>query len=75
VVDATFISVATPYGASVLEPVVPVPARFSVSDVMEIVTVAPAAEIIVTTEPIGKATDEFAGTVTVEVDVTYTCLP
>jgi hypothetical protein len=39
VVEVSFTAVATPYSASVLDPVVPGPAKYIVSVVMAIVTV------------------------------------
>jgi len=68
VVEVSLTAVAIPNGARVLEPVVPGPARFMVSVVIAIVIVAPDPAINVTAEPIGNATDEFAGMVTVLVD-------
>jgi hypothetical protein len=53
VVAATLTAVAIPYAASVREPVVPVPPRYIVSEVIAIVTVAPAAAINAILVPIG----------------------
>jgi hypothetical protein len=66
VVAATLTAVAIPYAARVLDPVVPVPARYMVSVVMAIVVVValgpPMNAIAV---PIGYATLELAGMVIV----------
>jgi hypothetical protein len=63
-VESTLTAEATPFAASVLDPVDPVPAKISVSDVMAIVTVL-TRFIKSTTVPIGYETLEFAGMVNV----------
>ena len=65
-VDVNFIAVATPFAASVREPVVPAPARRIVSVVMAMV-ITPAAFWLmnVTAVPTGKATEPLAGMVKV----------
>ena len=69
-VAVTLTAVAIPNAARVLEPVVPVPARYIVSDVIAIVTVTPVSAINPMVVPIGYATVALAGIVTVEVAVT-----
>ena len=62
----TLIAVAMPFAASVLDPVVPAPAKRIVSLVIAIViTPAPFWLMNVTAVPIGNATLELAGTVQV----------
>jgi hypothetical protein len=66
VVAATLTAVAIPWAANVLEPVVPVPARYIVSVSMAIVAVValgPAMNVRVV--PIGYATEALAGIVIV----------
>ena len=63
-VDATFNAVAMPFAASVRLPVLPEPARVSVSDVIAIVTVL-MAFTNVRHVPMGYATELFAGMVNV----------
>lgn len=76
----TFIAVATPLAASVLEPVVPAPARTRVSVVIAIVSVpADVSFTNVIAVPIGYATEAFAGIVHVRAvtsaDGWYICFP
>jgi hypothetical protein len=71
-VAATFMIVATPCGASVLDipaPPVPDPAKSRVSVVIAIVTVAPDPATNTMVVPISSGTDEFAGMVTVLLEV------
>ena len=64
-VEVTLSAVAMPHGASVLVPVKAVPIIVSVSVVMAIVIVVPAAPATnIIAEPIGKAVVPFAGIVT-----------
>lgn len=59
-------AVATPYAASVFEPVVPAPAIRNVSLVIAMVIAPEEPEFTnVTAVPIGNATDALAGMVTV----------
>ena len=79
-VEVILIAVATPFAASVREPVVPAPARRIVSVVMAIVTVpAPFWLMNVNAVPIGYATVPFAGIVNVRAVVSAEgcrmCLP
>ena len=60
-------AVAIPKGASVLEPVVPGPARYMVSEVIAIVTVAPEPATKTIVAPTGIAIVALAGIVTVRV--------
>lgn len=64
-VEAILIMVHIPFDASVLDPVVPVGAQFNVSVVIAIVQLFPLLFMIVTTDPIGNATELFAGIVSV----------
>jgi hypothetical protein len=70
-----FMAVAIPNAARVLDPVVPGPAKYMLSEVIEIVMVAPKPAIKVMVVPIGKATAELAGIVIVLVAVARMCLP
>jgi len=63
---ATFINVAIPYCAMVLEPVEPEPAKISVTPTVG-VTVTELLAIIKIEVPIGNATLLFSGMVTVPV--------
>ena len=65
-VDVTLIAVAIPLDARVLLPVVPAPARTSVSEVIAIViTQSDVSFTNVSAVPIGYATEAFAGIVQV----------
>ena len=66
-------AVQTPPAASVREPVAPLGANTSVSDVIEMVTVpAPKSLTKVSVVPIGNATDALAGIVHVRAEVSAT---
>jgi hypothetical protein len=59
-------AVATPFAAKVLDPVVPGPARRSVSDVIAMVVTPPPFWLMkVTAVPTGNATELLAGMVNV----------
>ena len=63
VVLVSLIAVAVPYCASVLLPVAPVPDKYIVSDVIEIVALDEAMLTNVIAVPMVYATDAFAGIV------------
>ena len=58
-----------PYGATVLEPVVPTPPRYNVSVLIATVAVTPEFVIIDIVVPIANDVTEFAGIVIVLVEV------
>jgi hypothetical protein len=65
----TLTAVAIPYGASCLVPVVPDPARYSVSVVIKMFALVVGPEINVIVVPIGKLTLEYVGIVTFAVEL------